>query len=204
MAYTLSWTLGSLRAERDSRRSCKAESLPAFIQLPFIFSSCLKSCYLHRAALRGPKEMCKKLLVFVFPMPLWRRAACHRALTPAATNIMKSPLVETLLSGFMQRKGIEIVNFQNSSIDLQGSRIESNLVICGSRQREVSPHSLCVQEKCIRMSSPLVNSCQQCYWRNVSFIQTDAALRQVCKYLSYPHCKLRKRYLLLKKVIKNS
>lgn len=50
--------------------------------------------------------------------------------------------------------------------------------------------------------SPLVNSCQQ--WRNVSFTQNDTALRQVCKYLSYPHCKLSKRYLRLQKVMKNS
>lgn len=103
LAYILSWAPGSLRAEWDSKRTCKAERLPAFFQLPFIFPSwCLKSCYLHRPALKGPTEMCKKFLAFVFPclcggeLLVWHQHA---------TNIMEFSLVETLLSGFHAEKG---------------------------------------------------------------------------------------------------
>lgn len=155
LAYILSWAPGSLRAEWDSKRTCKAERLPAFFQLPFIFPSwCLKSCYLHRPALKGPTEMCKKILAFVFPMPLWRRTACSCANTSMLPTSWNLPSWRLHCQAFTQRK--EIVNFQNSSIDLQGSRIESNLVICGFRQREVSPHCLCLQEKCTRRYPPLL------------------------------------------------
>lgn len=118
------------------------------------------------------------------------------SMLPTSWNL---PLWRLCCQAFMQRK--EIVNFQNSSIDLQGSRIESNLVMCGFRQREVSPHCLCLQEKCTRRCPPLLSPVNN--GTGETFLSLTA-LRQVCKYLSYPHCKLRNRYLLLQKVMKNS
>lgn len=76
--------------------------------------------------------MCKKLLAFVFSNAFVEE---NRLLLNSDTSVLPTswnlPSWRLCCQAFMQRK--EMVNFQNSSINLQGSRIESSLVMCGFR-----------------------------------------------------------------------
>lgn len=109
---------------------------------------------MHRPALRDSKEMWKKLFHCFSNAFVEENHLSLYSDTSVLRTSWNLPSWRLCRQAFMQRK--EIMNFQISSIELQGSRIESNLIMCGFRQREVSPHCLCLQEKCTRRSPPLL------------------------------------------------
>lgn len=92
-----------------------------------------------------------------------------------ATNIMESSLLETLLSGLHAEKG----NSELSKLSHRFAR-KQNWVKFGYVwvQAKGSFSTLLVfTGEMHQKVSPLVNSCQQWYWRNVSPTQNDTALK---------------------------
>lgn len=139
--------LGHTGAEWDHGRSYEAEKLCAFFQLSFLFSRYHSKsfCHVDRPAMRGPEEKCKKLLVSVFSNP-FLEGNCLSPYLALTSSVLPTQLSLCLwrlcCKEFMQKK--EIINFQNSFVDLEESSIEGNLgVYVWGWRKEKFLHSVC-------------------------------------------------------------